>query len=110
MEYWDLYDSERKPLGRLHARGDEFAEGEYYVCAEVWVKNSENCFRITRRHPDKRAGGLWEFTGGGTIAGETTLESAVRELKEETGIDADETELKLFATYKRKIIFRICIW
>ena len=35
MEYWDLYDSERKPLNRVHARGEAFAEGEYYVCAEV---------------------------------------------------------------------------
>ena len=27
---------------------------------------------------------LWEFAGGGTLTGETTKQSAVRELKEET--------------------------
>ncbi len=105
MEYWDLYDSDRNPLGRLHARGEAFAEGEYYVCAEVWVRNSKGQFLITKRHPDKKAGGLWEFTGGGTLAGEDTRRSAVRELKEETGIGADGTELRLFATYRRKNYF-----
>ena len=41
MELWDLYDSERRPLNRTHVRGEAFAEGEYYVCAEVWIRNSK---------------------------------------------------------------------
>ncbi|MBQ4451330.1 MAG: NUDIX domain-containing protein [Clostridia bacterium] len=106
MEYWDLYDSERKPLNRVHARGEAFSEGEYYVCAEVWVKNSKGQFLITKRHPDKKAGNLWEFTGGGTLAGENTWQTAIRELKEETGIDADRSELSLFATYQKKNYFQ----
>ena len=106
MEYWDLYDSERQPLNRVHARGEAFAEGEYYVCAEVWVKNSKGQFLIIKRHPDKKAGNLWEFSGGGTLAGESTIQSAVRELREETGIDASEEELRLFATYQRKNYFQ----
>ena len=55
---------------------------------EVWVKNSEGQFLVTKRHPDKKAGNLWEFTGGGTLAGEKTWKSAIRELQEDTGIDA----------------------
>lgn len=31
---------------------------------------------------------MWECTGGGVIAGETSLEGAIRELNEETGIVA----------------------
>ena len=27
MELWDMYDSERKPLGRTHVRGEAFGEG-----------------------------------------------------------------------------------
>ena len=105
MEYWDLYDSERKPLNRVHVRGEAFAEGEYYVCGEVWVKNSKGQLLITKRHPDKKAGNLWEFTGGGTLAGESTIQSAVRELREETGIAANEAELQLFDTEQRKNFF-----
>ena len=75
MELWDLYDSQRNPLNKTHERGQPFAEGEFYVCAEIWVKNSEGNFLITKRHPDKKAGNLWEFSGGGTLAGETTKQS-----------------------------------
>ena len=106
MEYWDLYDSERKPLGRTHLRGDKFEEGEYYVCCEVWVINSEGKFLTTKRHPDLKAGNQWEFIGGGTHAGEGTITSAVRELFEETGISATEEELKLMTTYANKNYFQ----
>lgn len=106
MELWDLYDSERRPLGRTHVRGEAFAEGEYYVCVEVWIRNSKGEFLIQKRHPDKKAGNLWEFVGGGTVAGETTLQSAVREVGEETGIVAKEEEFTLFATYQRKNYFQ----
>ena len=105
MELWDLYDSERRPLNRTHVRGEAFAEGEYYVCAEIWIRNSKGEFLITKRHPEKKSGNLWEFTGGGTLAGESTKQSAVRETMEETGIPARESELRLFATYRRKNYF-----
>lgn len=106
MEYWDLYDKDRKPLGRTHLRGDAFNEGEYYVCCEVWVINSEGKLLTTKRHPDKKAGNLWEFVGGGTLAGETTKQSAVRELFEETGIKVQEDELTFLTTYTRKNFFQ----
>lgn len=106
MELWDLYDKDRKPLGRTHERGSTFADGEYYVCAEVWVINSKGEMLSTKRHPDKKAGNLWEFPGGGTLAGETTVQSAVRELKEETGIITAESDLKLLATYAHKNYFQ----
>ncbi|MCR5087847.1 MAG: GNAT family N-acetyltransferase [Lachnospiraceae bacterium] len=106
MELWDLFDSERKPLGRTHVRGEAFGEGEYYVCVETWIRNSKGEFLIQKRHPDKKAGNLWEFVGGGTLAGETTLQSAVREVAEETGIAAKAHEFTFFATYQRKNFFQ----
>ena len=106
MELWDLYDSERRPLNRTHIRGEAFAEGEYYVCAEVWIRNSKGEFLITKRHPNKKTGNLWEFTGGGTLAGESTKLSAIRELQEETGIQAKESELQLITTYQHKNYFQ----
>ena len=105
MEYWDLYDAKRTPLGRTHLRGEEFKEGEYYICCEIWVINSEGKYLTTKRHPNKTAGNKWEFVEGGTLAGETTRQSAVRELFEETGIRASESELKLMTTFARKNYF-----
>ncbi|NLY98152.1 MAG: NUDIX domain-containing protein [Clostridiaceae bacterium] len=105
MEIWDLYDANRQPLGRTIVRGESLADGEYYICGEIWVMNSAGQFLITKRHPDKKAGNLWEFVGGGTLAGETTRASAKRELHEETGIPVDEEELKLLVTYARDQYF-----
>jgi len=104
-EYWDLYDADRNLLGRTIKRGDAFSEGEYYVCCEVWMQNSEGKLLMTQRHPEKKAGGLWEFTGGGVLAGETTKQAAVRELDEELGVSAEEAELALLEVYKHKNYF-----
>lgn len=104
-EYWDLYDADRNPLGRTIKRGDAFAEGEYYVCCEIWIQNSKGQLLMTQRHPDKKAGGLWEFTGGGVLAGETTRQAAVRELAEELGMEVKESELSLLDVYRQRNYF-----
>lgn len=104
-EYWDIYDENKNLTGRTIKRGEPFAENEYYVCCEVWMMNSNNQILVTQRHPDKKAGGQWEFTGGGVLAGETTLQAAVREVEEELGVCLKESDLQLFDVYKHKNYF-----
>lgn len=104
-EYWDVYDKNRKPIGKTIKRGDPFGENEFYVCCEVWIVNSKNQMLVTQRHPDKKAGGQWEFTGGGVLTGETTLVAAAREVKEELGISLNESEFELHDVYKHKNYF-----
>lgn len=58
-EYWDIYDENRVKTNRTIKRGDPFAEGEYYVCCEIWIMDvSSNCLLVTQRHPGKRLGGM----------------------------------------------------
>lgn len=104
-EYWDIYNEDREFTGRTIKRGEPFAEGEFYVCCEIWVMNSKGQMLVTQRHPDKKAGGQWEFTGGGVLAGETTKQAAVREVKEEIGVSLDETELELLDVFRHKNYF-----
>ena len=104
-EYWDIYDENRVFQNRTIRRGSAFAEGEYYVCCEVWFLDSNGEMLIAQRHPRKKAGGLWEFVGGGVLAGETTAQAAVREVKEEIGVTLAETELTLLHVYKHKNYF-----
>ena len=104
-EYWDVYDKNRKPIGKTIKRDDPFGENEFYVCCEVWIVNSKNQMLVTQRHPDKKAGGQWEFTGGGVLTGETTLVAAAREVKEELGISLNESEFELHDVYKHKNYF-----
>ncbi len=104
-EYWDIYDKNRIFQNRTIRRGDAFTDGEYYVCCEVWLQNSKGEMLITQRHPNKKAGGLWEFVGGGVLAGETTAQASVREVKEELGITIKEGELSLLHIYRQKNYF-----
>ena len=104
-EYWDVYDENRQFMGKTIKRGEPFGENEFYVCCEVWIMNSKKQMLVTQRHPDKKAGGQWEFTGGGVLAGETTRLAALREVKEELGISLSEAELELLDVYKQKKYF-----
>ena len=104
-EYWDIYDKNRVFQNRAIQRGEPFADGEYYICCEVWITNARGEFLITQRHPGKKAGGLWEFTGGGVLSGETSLQGAVREVREELGIPLDESDLRLLTTYRSRNYF-----
>ncbi|MDE7295836.1 MAG: NUDIX domain-containing protein [Clostridia bacterium] len=104
-EYWDIYDANRMFQNRTIRRGDPFQDGEYYVCCEVWFQNSKGEMLITQRHPNKKAGGLWEFTGGGVLAGETTAQATVREVKEEIGVDIKEAELIFLYEHKQRNYF-----
>lgn len=89
-EIWDLYDVHRDYTGETWIRGTKapIPKGRYHIVVSVWTVTPEGKILMTRRHPGKSFGGLWENTGGAVIAGETSIEAAYRELKEETGIEA----------------------
>lgn len=95
MEFFDLYTSDRQPLGRTIRRGVPIPRGEYHIVVQVMTINSKGEILLTQRVPEKTSGGKWECSGGCAVMGETSREAAKRELFEETGITAGEYELKL---------------
>lgn len=95
MEYFDLYTSTRRPLGKRIMRGVPIPRGEYHIVVQVMTMNCKGEILLTQRVPEKTSGGKWECSGGCAVAGESGREAAIRELYEETGIVADENELIL---------------
>lgn len=85
-ESWDLYDAKRKKTGISLLRGEPIPKGYYHLVVSVWIVNEQGQYLISQRHPDKSYPLLWECTGGSVLAGENSLDSAIREVKEELGI------------------------
>lgn len=95
MEYNDIYDKNRRLTGRQHRRGTRWRSGEYGLVVCVWVYDGKGNLLLTRRAPQKSFPGTWENSGGAAKAGETSRQAIARELFEETGIRAEETEFEL---------------
>lgn len=102
MELWDIYDENRVATGRTHVRGVPLGAGEYHLIADVWTVNAKQEVLLTRRHPDKPYGLMWECTGGSALTGETSADGALRELSEETGIRAQKEQLFLIHSIRLK--------
>ena len=105
MEFNDIYDENRRPTGRLHRRGDRWRKGEFGLVVCVWVYDGHGKLLLTRRAPEKSFAGTWENSGGAARAGETSRQAIVRELYEETGIQAEEEEFELLSTQRDRNTF-----
>ena len=92
-ELWDAYDREGNPLGFDLVRGEPVPENVYHLVAEILAVTIDGRVLITKRHPEKAWGGYWEYTAGGVVKGETPIQGALRELREETGIVVSEEDL-----------------
>lgn len=90
-ELWDIYDIDKKPTGRLHRRGDELKPGDFRLVVHVCIFNSNNEFLIQKRQSFKKGyPGMWDLSVGGcALAGENSRMAAMREAREELGIDID---------------------
>ena len=104
MELWDIYDKDKKRTGRTMERNDWILQdGEYHLTVLGVVCRPDGKYLITKRVMTKAwAPGHWEVSGGAAQAGEESLEAAIREVKEETGLDVSGCRDAYEFTYHRE--------
>jgi 8-oxo-dGTP diphosphatase len=102
MEMFDIIDEHGNPTGLIKERGVVHREGALHATAHIWIarKNNKSGYDILLQkrsavkdsHP-----GCYDISSAGHIgAGDTPLNSGLRELQEELGIIAKPEQFKEF--------------
>lgn len=86
-EYWDLFDINRMIKLKHHRRGDVIPDGLYHLVVHSWIMDKSGMFLVSQRQKRRSYALKWERTGGSVLEGESSLSGAIREVKEELGID-----------------------
>ena len=95
IELIDVLDKNGNPTGEQKTKLQILDDGDWRKVIHVWVINSHNELIVQQRASKGLWDNLWDVSvGGGVSAGEDPEKTAVRELDEELGIKAEESELQ----------------
>lgn len=87
MELWDLYNAQRRLVGADHIRGEKLPNNCFHLVVHVWIRNHQGQYLLSQRAADRPTFPLlWECVGGSLLKGETSLQGALQEVKEEVGL------------------------
>ena len=102
MEYIDIVDQNNNPTGEIKEKTQAHEDGNFHRTAHIWIMNDKKELLLQKRSATKKSHpNCWDISGAGHIrAGESVINGAIRELKEELGVETKESELQYIATIK----------
>ncbi len=105
MEKWDVLDENGNKTGEIVDRKSDFyiiGNNKFHLVSVVWIYNNGK-FLCQKRSEKKEIDPLfWSVPGGSISTGESSVLGALREVKEEVGIDLFESDLKFIKRMKRE--------
>lgn len=109
-ELWQLYDESGKPIeGKGANKNDVYGKGLRHGATHVWIwrNRGRNVEVLLQRRGKTKSTwpGLLDISAAGHIdLGEDPLQAAVRETKEELGIDINPEDLSLVEIVKQDLV------
>lgn len=101
-EYFDVLDENGNKTGKTKLRSEVHRDGDWHKSVHIWILNEKGDVLLQRRCPtkDSNPNMLAASCAGHLEAGDDSLACAVRELKEELGLDVRPEELQYVDTFK----------
>jgi isopentenyl-diphosphate Delta-isomerase len=94
-ELLESLDEKGRPTGQRKSWLNLINDGDWRNVVHVWIVDSKKLLLIQQRAAKGAWDGCWDVSLGGSVsAGEKPAQAAIRELKEELGLDINEGELK----------------
>ena len=105
-ELYDLVDENNNPLGLTKPKSQVHRDGDWHRAVHVWIVNQNKEVLVQKRTPTKTLSpNLWDLSMGGHIsAGEEPVHAAMRELKEELGMEVNPEDLKYVLLSKDNVV------
>jgi isopentenyldiphosphate isomerase len=106
MELIDVLNRDGSPAGTTKPKPDVHRDGDWHRSVHIWIITPDDRILVQRRALTKENNpGLWDVSSAGHIAaGETAIESAIRETQEELGIELDPGELRHVASLREQAV------
>ena len=103
MELLDVLDENGNKTGFVEDKNEVYKKGLWHRTCHIWIINDNNELLVQKRNPDKATfPNMWAISVAGHVdAGENSIKTAIRELKEEVNLDIDPSELEYLFTVKR---------
>lgn len=93
MEKWVLYDKNRNPLNKVVERDSILLKGEFHLSVHAWIKCKDKYLIFQRDETKKIFPNFYEPIAGGVDGYENPTTAIIREVKEESGLIVDTTNI-----------------
>jgi|SRR3989344_4875104 len=102
----DVLDEKGNKTGEAKSMNEIHARGLWHRAVHVWFVNSKNELLLQLRAKDKiNYPNMWDISAAGHVdSGEEPEESALREIKEEIGLDLSREKLEKIGEIKQQSV------
>lgn len=101
MELFDVLDNKGNYTGKTKPRAEVHRDGDWHKAVHIWIMNNRGQVLIQKRSPQKDSHpNEWDISAAGHLsAGETSIGTAIKEMREELGVQVQEADFKYLFTF-----------